>query len=85
LSSGLELLHRRPGDSILAVREIVGAVVGANAEHPADVIAPQGVAPFHHLVVAEGTTHLAKMTAASATMIDATAIGLGAQMIETVR
>jgi len=67
------------------VREIVGAVVGANAEHPADVIAPQGVAPFHHLVVAEGTTHLAKMTAASATMIDATAIGLGAQMIETVR
>jgi len=60
-------------------------VVGANAEHLADVIALLVAVLSHHLVVAEETTPLVKMTVVSATMIDATAIVPEAQMIETVK
>jgi len=67
------------------VREIVGVVVGANAEHLADVIAPLGVVLSHHLVAVEEITLLVKMTVGSATTIDVTAIVREAQMIGTVR
>ena len=77
LQSGLALLHRHPGASILVVMNAAVRLAAGNVLLD-DVLLP------HH-VVAEATTLPVKMIAATVTTTDAIVIAPEAQTIETVR
>ena len=78
ITSGPVLLLPHPGVSIQVVTVIHGV-------HQAVAIALLDVAPFPHLVVAEATTLLARMTVVSVIMIGVIGIALEALTTEIGR